>query len=133
MKRHNKSSLFLMELILSILLFSLCSAVCVQLFVAAYQKEQDAQALTWAAMLCDSVAAQIRTGEKDFDFYVTSYDSSFRPCEDEENPAWRLNVVSGTADDGQTRIARLFVYPCSQSPASLPPEDAAIYEICVAY
>ena len=90
MKRHNKTSLFLMELILSILLFSLCSAVCVQLFVSAYRTEQDAQALTWATMLCDSMAAQIKDSKDPDGLRPVCYDSDFLPCENSDDAAWLL-------------------------------------------
>lgn len=132
MKRHNKTSLFLMELILSILLFSLCSAVCVQLFVAAYRREQDAEALTWAAMLCDSMASQLRSKDALAEFSVTNYDSSFAPCEKDAVPAWRVMVIPGKNEDDPVRTADFFVFPCpSASFGDADPQ--ALYHVSVAY
>ena len=34
--KHNKTSLFLMELIMAILFFSLASAICIEIFVKAH-------------------------------------------------------------------------------------------------
>lgn len=124
MKRHNKTSLFLMELILSILLFSLCSAVCVQLFVSAYRTEQDAQALTWATMLCDSMAAQIKDSKDPDGLRPVCYDSDFLPCENSDDAAWLLTV--SPVDEKEARIA---VTACPAKDSVSTP----LYEIVVAY
>lgn len=56
--RARSSSLFLMELILAILFFSITSAVCVQFFVKSHLLSQDSQILTQAVNEC-SAAAEI--------------------------------------------------------------------------
>lgn len=55
-RQSHASSLFLLELILAILFFSIASAVCVQLFVKAHLLSQDARALNHAVSECASVA-----------------------------------------------------------------------------
>ena len=65
----SKSSLFLMELILSILFFSLASAVCVQLFVKSHLISRQSTDLTNSVNLAQDVA-EIYTGVLDCDNYL---------------------------------------------------------------
>lgn len=59
--RARSSSLFLMELILAILFFSVASAVCVQFFVKSHLLNLDSNALTHAVNECSGVAEVITT------------------------------------------------------------------------
>lgn len=52
----SKASLFLMELIIAILIFSLSSALCVQLFAKAHLLSNKTKDLNHAISLCESVA-----------------------------------------------------------------------------
>lgn len=52
----HKSSLFLLELILAILFFSIASAICVQLFVKSHTLSTDAQNLSIAVNECADTA-----------------------------------------------------------------------------
>lgn len=52
----HKSSLFLLELILAILFFSIASAVCVQLFVKSHTISQEAKSLSVAVNECADIA-----------------------------------------------------------------------------
>ena len=52
----HKSSLFLLELILAILFFSIVSAVCVQLFVKSHTISQEAKSLSVAVNECADIA-----------------------------------------------------------------------------
>lgn len=57
-RQNTRSSLFLIELILAILFFSLASAVCVQVFVKAHFISQSAAELT-LGVNCASSAAEV--------------------------------------------------------------------------
>lgn len=97
MKEHfaSKSSLFLMELILAILFFSLASAVCCQLFVRAHTLEQEAlrtdsmknqmenaaQLLTGFHGDMDAVLEQFPYGWLQNGTAILPFDASFHPCE----------------------------------------------------
>ena len=59
--RANSSSLFLLELILAILFFSIASAVCVQIFVKSHLLNKDARALNMAVTECSGMA-ELMTG-----------------------------------------------------------------------
>lgn len=54
--KTSKSSLFLMELILAILFFSLAAAICVQMFVKSHQLSRDSVKLNHAVVYCESMA-----------------------------------------------------------------------------
>lgn len=60
-RQNNRSSLFLIELILAILFFSLASAVCVQVFVKAHFISQSAAELTMGTSYATS-AAEVLSG-----------------------------------------------------------------------
>ena len=61
--RPRASSLFLMELIIAILFFSIASAVCVQFFVKSHLLSRDADALNHAVNECSSVAEALSTAD----------------------------------------------------------------------
>ncbi len=61
--RARSSSLFLMELILAILFFSVASAVCVEFFVKSHLLSRDSEVLTHAVNECAGAAEIICTSE----------------------------------------------------------------------
>lgn len=79
-QRHNNtSSLFLLELILAVLFFSVASALCIQIFTKAHLMSQDARDLNFAVNEVSSMAEQMSDGTlQDADAY---YNSSYASCE----------------------------------------------------
>ena len=55
-KNSSKSGIFLMELILSILFFSIAAAVCVKLFVTSHQLSDQSVNLNYAVAMTESIA-----------------------------------------------------------------------------
>lgn len=55
-RTSSRSGLFLLELIISILFFSLASAVCIRLFVEAHVMDRNNRNLTRAVKLCENLA-----------------------------------------------------------------------------
>ena len=78
-QRHNNtSSLFLLELILAVLFFSVASALCIQIFTKAHLMSQDARDLNFAVNEVSSMAEQMSDGTlQDAAAY---YDSSYSSC-----------------------------------------------------
>lgn len=65
---HSRTSVFLIEFTISLLLFSLATAVCVQFFVRAHLKSKDSEYLTHAVIETQNVAEIFRsnsTGKTD--------------------------------------------------------------------
>ena len=54
--QHSKASLFLMELIISLLFFSLASTVCVRLFINAHTLSSNTQNLNYAVTQANNLA-----------------------------------------------------------------------------
>ena len=63
--RARSSSLFLLELIIAILFFSVASAVCVQFFVKSHTMSGQAQEMNFAANECSSVAEIVQASESE--------------------------------------------------------------------
>lgn len=111
-RQNTRSSLFLIELILAILFFSLASAVCVQVFVKAHFISQSAAELTLGAN-CASSAAEVLTHtdgsyeafkelfpqaqEDDGEFYLC-YDQDGKICE-EEDAVYYLRIQEAASDN----------------------------------
>lgn len=64
-KTKSKSSLFLMELIIAILIFSLCAAVCMQVFAAAKKASNQSSELSHAVMCAQSVVETYKAASGD--------------------------------------------------------------------
>ncbi|MDO4176124.1 MAG: hypothetical protein Q4D99_01435 [Bacillota bacterium] len=70
MKKRNRarsSSLFLLELIIAILFFSIASAVCVQFFVKSHSMSQESQDMNFAVSECSSIAEIVQTSDSQKD------------------------------------------------------------------
>ena len=68
-----RSSLFLMELIIAILFFSLAATVCVRFFVKSYTLEQESQKSNHAVNAATSVAEIFRNQEQPFSLLAEEY------------------------------------------------------------
>lgn len=79
-QRHNNtSSLFLLELILAVLFFSVASALCIQIFIKAHLMSQDARDLNFAVNEVSSIAEQISAGTLHPDTAASSGDTASDP------------------------------------------------------
>lgn len=79
-QRHNNiSSLFLLELILAVLFFSVASALCIQIFTKAHLMSQDARDLNFAVNEVSSMAEQISAGTLHSDTAASSDDTASDP------------------------------------------------------
>lgn len=79
-QRHNNtSSLFLLELILAVLFFSVASALCIQIFTKAHLMSQDARDLNFAVNEVSSMAEQMP--DDSLQNATAYYNSSYASCE----------------------------------------------------
>ena len=79
-QRHNNtSSLFLLELILAVLFFSVASALCIQIFTKAHLMSQDARDLNFAVNEVSSMAELMP--DDSLQDAAAYYDSSYASCE----------------------------------------------------
>lgn len=77
MKRmSSRSGLFLLELIISILFFSLASAICIQLFVQAHLMDRNNKNLTNAVQVCENFAEVYTSLQGDAALLASVYPSA---------------------------------------------------------
>lgn len=111
MKPTRRSTLFLMELMLAILLFCLAATVCVQVFVKSHMLEKESTVLNQAVFASTSVAEIFRSSD-DYEelllaefphavsedgSYLISYDDNFSPVT--SDGSYCLKFVTDTEDD----------------------------------
>lgn len=97
-QKNTRSSLFLIELMISVLFFALGSAICIQVFVKAYTINEDARRLSFASLQASGAASALKytdgsfeamkeyfplIHEEDTDFAVC-YDKNFRECKQKD-------------------------------------------------
>lgn len=144
--RARSSSLFLLELILAILFFSLASAVCVQFFVKAHLLSHNARNLNHAVNECsgiaeivdaadgaDDAADMIRDIYKNAGSYPDDapdaptiriyYDDTLKPCTAEEGHYVLQTAL--TEEDGMLRAA-ISMKEFPTMTAAIPMEEALL-------
>ena len=129
MKKYtkSKSSLFLMEFIITLMLFAVCGAVCMKLFAATNSLSKKTRELNKAVVCAqgfaevmrgtdgsiDSIVAQYPTAIKgDEGFFEVFYDSDFKECE-YSDAVYVSDVTlmpNGAVQNMEVRIVRLSDY-----------------------
>lgn len=106
-KHKSRTSLVLMELIITILFFSLASAVCVQLFVKAHLITKETNELNNAVNICqsicevmngtdgsiDSIQNYFPTAVGDDDYFVIYFDEDFNETLDMDTYVYAADVT----------------------------------------
>ena len=91
-QRHNNtSSLFLLELILAVLFFSVASALCIQIFTKAHLMSQDARNLNFAVNEVSSMAEQISAGTLHPDTAASSDDTAASSGDTASDPSTQIS------------------------------------------
>jgi len=67
----SKTSLFLIELTIIILFFSICSAICVQIFATAQMQARRSNSLTGSVLACQSIAEIYKAENGDFEKIIS--------------------------------------------------------------
>lgn len=124
--RAQSSSLFLLELILAILFFSLASAVCVQFFVKSHLMSRNARNLNYAVNECSAIAelvtasdgtadacSLIQTLYKEAEISETDplniridYSETFTPCKAGEGT---YTLLASLKEENQMLTASIFM------------------------
>ncbi|MDR3289086.1 MAG: hypothetical protein LBT22_06620 [Peptococcaceae bacterium] len=105
MKSKTKASLFLVELLMDLLLFAFCAAICTQIFVAASRQTKASENLNRAVREATSVAELYKVGSDQFpdeiDFY---FDEDWQVASEQE---W--NYVLTVSVDREKDVAAIIV------------------------
>lgn len=110
--KHSRSSLFLMEMIIAILFFSLASAVCIQLFAKAHLLSTHTVDQNHAVIWAQNLAEAYLSGEGDLDAVSALFpdcihsdaDTLYLPLDTEWQPATKASssyyvLLTNTPDD----------------------------------
>ncbi|MGN0413351.1 MAG: hypothetical protein ACI4FV_09970 [Lachnospiraceae bacterium] len=121
---RSKTSLFLMELIIAILFFSLACAVCIQLFFKAHQVSRKSEDLSSAVLWCENVAELFRGCDGDMaemtallvdtdHFQITTnadngfsifFDKDWNPITEASHVTYEIQCEIYDKDDYQTAV-----------------------------
>lgn len=123
----SKTGLFLMELIITVMLFAVCSAVCIRLFVSAHVIERETRELNHAVEWSQGFAEVMRGSDGRIDsivdryptavvgddgYFQVYYDDDFAPCAFNK-AAYVSDVVldvSGAIENMEITVVRLSDY-----------------------
>lgn len=139
MKRNGSSSLFLIEIVLVVLFFSICSAICINVFAISKQLSLNSENLSYGVMKVESAAECYKSVDGNLDEVASiltgaSYtdDGDLRV---EYDANWQPQVLSSQADetfyvvispDG-TGAAEIAVYQVAEN----ADEDNTLFSITV--
>lgn len=104
-----RSSLFLTELVLSLLVFIVCAVVCVSLLVYSYNTSKNSTNLTHAVFLAESMAENWKAYALSADGQpvLQCYDKNWQPS-DEHNATYCV-TLSQSGQEGQVETANISV------------------------
>lgn len=118
--QRTKSSMFLLEIIINLLLFSILCVCSLQFFIKAYQLTEKTTTLHHAVTACSNVASVFESGNGEMDIIyntypyaiyiddklVVFYDEDYREC-DHEHAAYYI-LIEKTDEDLLKKIAISF-------------------------
>lgn len=108
---HSRSGIFLMEIIIAILFFSIVSALCLQAFVRSRALSKDANALNRSVAITESIAEMIKGADSpqnaialiqetypnaasDSEVALLSYDENWEPCRaSDKDCTYQVSVI----------------------------------------
>ena len=123
-KRSRSSGMFLMELILAILIFSIASVVCVQFFVKSYTLGKEAKEVSQAVSWASDVAEIIQTSDSGVLFLESL--TEVYPMLEYDEPAIEM-IGEGSAPACMYKSIRIFFD--SEYTPSLPGEGRYVMVI----
>lgn len=126
--KSNRSSIFLMEMILAIFIFAIAGSICMQIFVRSHKMSEDAKLLSAASLEVSTAADTLRSKDsveeaiKDF-VSPLYFDKTFQRCS-AKNAAYALVTDSLPSDSPDVLRYHVAVYPCSNVSAGISFECA---------
>ena len=76
-RNHSKSSLFLLEILINLLFFSILLCICLRFFSFAHRKTNDAIVLEQAVTWCNNLAAIYQNSNKGIEDLETDFPNAF--------------------------------------------------------
>lgn len=106
--KASKSAIFLFELMIVILVFTIAAAVCVKIFVSAYSMSEESRALTMSATIAAS-AADVFKASNGGDDEASYFDEDWNPVMDEADAYYSVEIEDAGRTD-QLLSATVNVY-----------------------
>ena len=137
-RRTRSGALFLMEIILAILFFSIAAAVCVSILVNARLLSRDAQSLNTAVTVCSTAAETVDSAENFDD--VKARISLIFPDGAWDGDDFSAVIYDASASDGEEPFGTLKISLTPETKQALfhadilflqEDDEDALYEICV--
>lgn len=104
--RHSRSGLFLIELMVCILFFSITAAICIRFFVKSHQMSQDARNLYQAQQEAASMAEVLEKDVDSLDNICVYYDKEWKQC-DKKEKVYSLKVTEKKNQTQQEGIKKI--------------------------
>lgn len=123
MKSHSKSGLFLLELLLTILIFSVCAGVCVLVFAQSASFAAESRDLNNAVILAQNAAENLKGGTWTLSDSETFYNKELKMC-GENSGYYKVTVTLGE-NQQDVRFFRVCVYQAESGEALYEIESAS--------
>ncbi|MFR8999131.1 MAG: type II secretion system protein J [Anaerobutyricum soehngenii] len=109
--RHSRSGLFLIELMICILFFSITAGICIQFFVKSHNMSQDAKNLYQAQQEAASMAEILEKDIDSLDNISVYYDKDWNQCDKEEKMYWlEVTQAQNQAQEDDLKKVKIAVY-----------------------
>lgn len=97
MKSKGKSSLFLMELMISLLIFAVCACVCAAIIATAAVDINNSRDMSNALILSQNKAELIKSGNNNFTVDIEYYSADLLPIDKADNAVYSSvsRIISG--------------------------------------
>jgi hypothetical protein len=110
----SKTAIFLFELMVVILIFSLAAAVCTNIFGKAHGFSTKSKALTMAVLKAESIAEEFKVGKTpDGDIL---FDKDWKPAADEDSATYIIR--SDVAQDGDMKVMDISIEKAARNGAA---------------
>ena len=105
------SGLFLIELMICILFFSITAGICIQFFVKSHNMSQDAKNLYQAQQEAASMAEILEKDIDSLDNISVYYDKDWNQCDKEEKMYWlEVTQAQNQAQEDDLKKVKIAVY-----------------------
>ena len=131
--RHSRSGLFLIELMICILFFSVTAGICIQFFVKSHNMSQDAKNLYQAQQEAASMAEILEKDIDSLDNISVYYDKDWNQCDKEEKMYWlEVTQAQNQAQEDDLKKVKIAVYSGENSKGESSKKEEIYQELVAA-
>lgn len=123
MKSHSKSGLLLLELLLTILIFSVCAGVCILVFAQSASLAAESRDLNNSVILAQNAAENLKGGTWALSDSTTFYNKELKMCS--ESTGYYKVTVNLEENKNDVQFFRVSVYEASGGEALYQIESAS--------